>query len=463
MDRKNKRDFTAVFVTVIIISMIIGVISILKIVSINKEYERAKDVYSEVSDRYVIEINDETVDIPVVEESEDVETPSFIWDYESAHSQYPDIVGYIYQDNTEFLSYPVLQGETNDTYLRHLITGEYNIAGSIFADSGYPYALEGNYCVVYGHNMKNHSMFGSLLCYRDPEYYKGHESFDIYVKDRHYRYMVYAVCTSPVDGDIFTYTFDSEESFIKLFEDLRERSDFTIDDGLGPVTAEDHFICLTTCTYDLNYSYRYTVVIRRGEEYDDSLFTGVKDETDVEEQESQNKEDHIETGVHENPPVSVEERNCHSISNNTAASDGTDLDGRSDEFGDAGRLYIPDIGISVALYWCTLKDSDYSQYITDLEDSAARFKAPGIISDHNNQEFSKLSEVMPGMKGVIIHDDGTSDENLTCIGTGMGYNNGQMLYDHNGTGMYDFTSYLTMYTCTTDWNHVFTCSWELDA
>jgi len=265
--RNNSCFSTPLVVMLVLISMIIGVVSIIKIVSVEKTYDYANNVYSDISDKYVTEI--ETSPDTSQPEEEVPLKASFIWDYESAHLQYPDIVGYIHQDNTERLSYPILQGETNDTYLRHLITGEYNIAGSIFVDSGYPYALESNYCVVYGHNMKNHSMFGSLLCYRDPEYYRGHETFDIYVRDRHYRYYVYAVCTSHINGDIFTYQFDSEEAFIKLFEDIKRRSDFPTEDPLGPVTADDHFICLTTCTYDLNYDYRYTVVIRRGEEYVD--------------------------------------------------------------------------------------------------------------------------------------------------------------------------------------------------
>lgn len=263
------------------VMLAIASFSAYKLFSIKDLYGHANDVYSDLAERYGQEKEDP---VKKVEEEQKQEAkpepypeagllrPAFIWDYESAHAQYPDIVGYIYQENTEYLSYPVLQGKTNDTYLRHLITGEYHVAGSIFVDSGFPYALESNYCIVYGHNMKNHSMFGSLLNYRDPEYYDDHKYFDIYAKDKHYRYHVFAVCTSEAEGDVFTYMFDTEEDFVNLFESLRARSDYLINDGLGTITADDHFICLSTCTYDLNYSQRYTIIIRRGEEYDDSLF-----------------------------------------------------------------------------------------------------------------------------------------------------------------------------------------------
>jgi len=273
----------------IVVMLAIAAFSAYRLISIKDIYDQANNVYSDLSDQYVHEIEDP---VKKTEEEQKPEIkpetqpdagslrPAFIWDYESAHAQYPDIVGYIYQENTEYLSYPVLQGKTNDTYLRHLITGEYHIAGSIFVDSGFPYALESNYSIVYGHNMKNHSMFGSLLNYRDPEYYDDHKYFDIYAKDKHYRYHVFAVCTSEADGEVFTYMFDSEEDFVNLFESLRTRSDYQIDDGLGEITADDHFICLSTCTYDLNYSQRYTIIIRRGEEYDDSLFQDVAVETE---------------------------------------------------------------------------------------------------------------------------------------------------------------------------------------
>lgn len=256
-------------VLAVIAGAVIITISLTKILSISEVYEKANDVYSDLSEKYVTEIEMESLES---NDENDPLRPAFIWDYEKAHAEYPDIVGYIHQENTEYLSYPILQGATNETYVRHLITGEYNIAGSIFVDSDCLYALKSNYSIVYGHNMKNHSMFGSLLCYRDPDYCEGHETFDIYVEDRHYRYHLYSVCTSPADGDIFTLEFGSEEEFIELFKDIKKRSDYEIDDGLGEVTADDHFICLTTCTYDLNYAYRYTIIIRRGEEYDDRLY-----------------------------------------------------------------------------------------------------------------------------------------------------------------------------------------------
>lgn len=194
--------------------------------------------------------------------------PKFVFDYMSLHRAYPDVVGYIYQE--EYISYPILKGKTNDTYLRTMINGQYNICGSIFLDSSM--SLRDGYAVIYGHNVKNGQMFGSLLLYKDEEYLKTHPYFDIYDGMLHYRYYVFAVCRSEIDSQVFTYGLgiskEPEPELKDFAEKIKEESIYEIPDrGMGPFTNDDHIICLSTCTANLDYNYRQTVFLRRAFRY----------------------------------------------------------------------------------------------------------------------------------------------------------------------------------------------------
>ena len=78
----------------------------------------------------------------------------------------PNVIGWIEIPGLS-ISYPVVQGTDNAYYLHHLFTGEYNSSGSIFADwHNQPDFADPN-TIVYGHNMKNGSMFGTLSHYQD--------------------------------------------------------------------------------------------------------------------------------------------------------------------------------------------------------------------------------------------------------------------------------------------------------
>lgn len=94
----------------------------------------------------------------------------------------PDVIAWIQIPNTN-IDYPVLQGDTNDTYLRHDIDGNYLVAGSIFVDANHSAPLEEPNTIIYGHNMRNSSMFSDLKEYINPEFVKDHPYVYIYLPD----------------------------------------------------------------------------------------------------------------------------------------------------------------------------------------------------------------------------------------------------------------------------------------
>ncbi len=196
---------------------------------------------------------------------------AFVWDYEKMLDYNSEAVGYIRQDNGDYIDYPILQHGDNDYYLYHLPDHTWSSMGSIFLDYRIEGGLEADYSIVYGHYIgkrANNIMFGSLNWYWDwPYYYKEHPTFDIYVKERHYKYYVFSILKVPAAGDpVYDPYFESDEERYEFFKDVEERSyrEFT---EAPEITKDSKVIMLSTCTTDKTV--RFVMFLVRGEEIQD--------------------------------------------------------------------------------------------------------------------------------------------------------------------------------------------------
>ncbi len=117
--------------------------------------------------------------------------------FEKLTAEYPDTVGWLYCEGTP-INYPVVQSKDNLRYLRRLPDGRYNAAGSLFADYRCKeVAASGNY-IIYGHNMKNGSMFGTLVRYKSQNYYDEHPTLYYLTPERTFRIeLIAGFVTSP--------------------------------------------------------------------------------------------------------------------------------------------------------------------------------------------------------------------------------------------------------------------------
>ncbi len=154
-------------------------------------------------------------------------------------------------------SYPVAQAEDNEYYLNHTFKKNSNTGGSIFADARNSHILTDDNTVLYGHNMRNLSMFGFLRKYQEEEHYKAYPYFDIYMPDGTYRCRILACCKVAADWS----------NFPTQFEDNAERTDFVkkMQASCAYKTTESDFeterplVMLTTCTGQ-GYNYRLIVL-----------------------------------------------------------------------------------------------------------------------------------------------------------------------------------------------------------
>ena len=172
-------------------------------------------------------------------------------DFSVLKQENEEIVGWIYAENTP-INYPVLQSFDNEFYLHRLTNGEYNVAGSIFMDYRNNANLEDNNTILYGHNMKNDTMFGSLQEYKDQAYFEEHQDMYYFTPEHSYLVKLFAGFTISVNSDIY----NMEIMGLETIQNFKEKSDFDADVTIG---KEDKIITLSTCAYEYDGA-RYVVI-----------------------------------------------------------------------------------------------------------------------------------------------------------------------------------------------------------
>lgn len=166
-------------------------------------------------------------------------------DFDSLQNINPDVIGWLEMEAVDTINYPVVQGEDNDYYLHRTFQKTDNFAGSIFMD----YMNKSNFgqrnTIVYGHNMKNGSMFGSLKNYRDQEVYKKSPYFWIYTPTRIYKYEIFACAEVDKFGPDYQITFRDKEDFEEFIYHAQDQALY--DTGVD-VDDTDTIVTLSTCT-----------------------------------------------------------------------------------------------------------------------------------------------------------------------------------------------------------------------
>ena len=175
-------------------------------------------------------------------------------DLAGLRSENPDVLGWIAIPGTQ-LDYPYLQGEDNQYYLSHTWQGKKNAAGSVFLECQVSPDFGDFNTIVYGHNMKNGSMFGSLKQYRTQSHYEANPS--IYVVDDGgiRRYDIFAAFEAEVVGYTYRLDLNTPEKKQAFLDYSLERT--VIQTQVEP-TVEDSIITLSTCTGN-GYETRWVV------------------------------------------------------------------------------------------------------------------------------------------------------------------------------------------------------------
>ena len=185
--------------------------------------------------------------------------------YASLYAQNPDLFGWIEIEGTK-VNYPVMHTpEDPEVYLHKAFDGSYSFSGVPFMDGGC-YLDCGNY-IVYGHNMKNGTMFASILSYAQQDYWREHPvvRFDTLYERGTYEVVaaLYSRAYSADEKGVFRYYSYRDLSDPEVFEEYvaQVRSAALYDTGLE-VTYGDQLLTLSTCEYSAEDG-RFVVVARK--------------------------------------------------------------------------------------------------------------------------------------------------------------------------------------------------------
>lgn len=112
----------------------------------------------------------------------------------------PDVCAWVTLDNTK-VDYPVLQGETNLTYINQDVYGNFALAGSIFLDSRNDRNFSESYSLLYGHHMENSGMFGDLDLYKDEAFFEENTTGMLILPNRAYELEIFACLMTKASDD----------------------------------------------------------------------------------------------------------------------------------------------------------------------------------------------------------------------------------------------------------------------
>lgn len=156
----------------------------------------------------------------------------------------PEVLGWIVIPDTQ-VSYPLMHHSDDDYYLRRTWDFQNRIVGSIFMEAQNNSTLEDFNTLIYGHSMKNGSMFGSLKEYKDPAYLAAHPNIYITTDSGARRYEIFAVYETTPGSDTYQIGFASAEDQAAYLASCLEQS--VHDVGIKP-DSDDRIITLSTCT-----------------------------------------------------------------------------------------------------------------------------------------------------------------------------------------------------------------------
>ena len=167
-------------------------------------------------------------------------------DFEALRQIDENVVAWLYGPETP-VNYPVVQAADNEYYLTHMFGKKKNSAGAIFVDAGCSPDFSDMHTILYGHHMKNGTMFAVLGNYREQAYYDAHPSFLLLTPERRYVVEWFSGYVADTEESAWTLDFSGEESYLTWLEEVRGKSDFSC--GVSP-TAEDRVVTLSTCSYE---------------------------------------------------------------------------------------------------------------------------------------------------------------------------------------------------------------------
>ena len=175
-----------------------------------------------------------------------VDIPQKQLDWNELAKVNPDIYAWIYIPGTQ-VDYPVLQHPTDNTYyLNYNMNGTRGYPGCIYTGKENSKDFTDFNTVMYGHNMRNKTMFETLHYYEDKAFFVNNPYVYVYRGDRVLVYEIFAAYTAGNEHILYSYDFQTQEGRQNYVDLIEKGASGNLRDDVE-VTGDSHILTLSTC------------------------------------------------------------------------------------------------------------------------------------------------------------------------------------------------------------------------
>ena len=237
--KKKKRKTKNIIIPILLLIFIsIMIFTGIKIFNWLKENKDSNDIIEDIQDSISIDDNTDTVD-------------KYNVDFDSLKQKNSDTIAWLKVNGTS-IEYPVVKTTNNDFYMTHSFDKSYYSAGWIFMDYKNKFDGTDNNMVIYAHNRRDGSLFGTLKNILTEEWQNSEENFTIpfITENEKAEYQVFSVYRIENEDYYITTNFGTDNEFQKYIDTIKSRSikDFNVD-----VSTEDNILTLSTCADNNKY------------------------------------------------------------------------------------------------------------------------------------------------------------------------------------------------------------------
>ena len=224
------------------------------------EFEKMREQETITTEQPATEI---VAEVEQETETEEVDTTVYcdpVYDFDELHAQNKDIYAWIEIPGTK-VDYPVLQSETDNYYLNRNVDNSSGYPGCIYTNACNQKDFSDYITVLYGHNMKNKTMFGSLHSFEDKDFFDENDKIYVYTEDRRLTYEIKEAVKYTNAYIQVEYELDSATDRDLFLKDLSQYLDSSVAHEREDVTVEDEdkLLVLSTCVAGQS-DHRYLIV-----------------------------------------------------------------------------------------------------------------------------------------------------------------------------------------------------------
>lgn len=235
MDKKKKRNIIILGILILVFVLSVGFI-----VGYVIKQKKADDEYKDIKEKAKA-----TVQTEEKESEEQYESPI---DFEELWKTNEEIYAWIQIPGTD-IDYPIAQRADDDAYyLNHTIEGTEGLPGSIYTEAINSKDFTDFNTVIYGHNMKNGSMFAGLHKYEDEEFFKENPYVYIYLPDKTLKYQIFAAVVFDDRHIMYNFNYNTTEGRQRFLDEIMGvRTMESRFDEAVEVGTDSNIITLATC------------------------------------------------------------------------------------------------------------------------------------------------------------------------------------------------------------------------